>query len=144
MSEERFTRIALRLDNLQQDVTVLKQDVAVLKQDIAVLKQDVTILRQDVTDLRQNTTSLRRDVDKLTAGQEDLRADQRDLRRHMLVLHEEVIATIKALDPAPQIARLERKFERGLADLREEIGRRLDPLEVTVRWLVQQQTKGTA
>lgn len=81
------------------------------------IESELGLLRTDVTGLRTDMTSLQTDVT--------------DLRRHMLVLHEDVIATIKAIpDPFP---RCERMVDQKTADLREEIGQRLDPLEAVVR-----------
>ena len=118
MSEERFGRIEFRLDGLQRDV-------AGLRQDVNELRQDVTVLRQD--------------VGELNVGHSELRTEVRDLRRHMLVLHEEVISTIKALNPAPQIEQLRRETREQITALRDEIDHRLTPLELTVRDLVKQQ-----
>ena len=110
MEGEHLERIELRLDRLETGVEELKTDVRELKADVRVLKADVQVLKVDV-------------------GQ--LKTGQDDLRRQMLVLHEEVIATIKAIpDPIP---RCERMIKAGIAELREEIGRRLDPLEAIVR-----------
>ena len=56
---------------------------------------------------------------------------QEDLNRHMRVLHEDVLVRIKDLtfDPEP----LRREFRTGLADVREEFGRRMDPIEAVIR-----------
>lgn len=60
-----------------------------------------------------------------------LGAEVTDLRRHMLTLHEHVIATVKAIpDPMPAC---ERMINVRISDLREEIGQRLDPLEYIIR-----------
>ena len=50
-----------------------------------------------------------------------------DLDRHMHVLHEDVIARIAAIPEYSGPTKAE------FAELKEMIGRRLDPLEVTVR-----------
>jgi hypothetical protein len=57
----------------------------------------------------------------------------------MLVLHEDVISTIKALDPAPQIQQLRRETKELIGALRDELDQRLTPLEHVVRTLVRQQ-----
>lgn len=132
VSEERFGRIEFRLDGLQRDVAGLRQDVNELRHDVTGLRQDVGVLRQDVNVLRQ-------DVGELNVGYSELRTEVRDVRRHMLVLHEEVISTIKALDPAPQIEQLRRETREQITALRDEIDHRLTPLELTVRDLVRQQ-----
>jgi hypothetical protein len=84
-------------------------------------------------------------LDTLTAGQAELRADVAglkadvaglktdvgDLRRHMGVLHEDVIARIRAIpDPTDPLMRAMRA---EFAQLREEMDRRFVPLEATVR-----------
>lgn len=54
-----------------------------------------------------------------------------DLDRHMHVLHEDVIERIAAIPEYAGPTRAE--MNHGFAELRELIGRRLDPLEATVR-----------
>ena len=49
----------------------------------------------------------------------------------MHVLYEDVIARIAAIPD--NASRLEAKIDRGFTDLKEAIGRRLDPLEAAVR-----------
>jgi hypothetical protein len=78
------------------------------------------------------------ELGRLVAGQSELRTDVTglrtevtDLRRHMLVLHEDVIATIKTTSDS--IPTCQRITDGKIADLREEIGQRLDPLEAVVR-----------
>lgn len=53
------------------------------------------------------------------------------LRRYMGVLHEEVLDRITALafDPAP----LRREFQAGDMAVREELTRRIEPLEASIR-----------
>jgi len=70
-------------------------------------------------------------LDRLEGGQEALRADVGDLRRHMGVLHEEVLDRIQTLafDPAP----LRREYQAGDAIVREELSRRIEPLESAMR-----------
>ena len=66
----------------------------------------------------------------------DRRFDQVDgrldeLRRHMGVLHEETLDRIAAVSEG--FPRLEAKMDRNMAELKELIGRRLEPLEAAVR-----------
>ena len=49
----------------------------------------------------------------------------------MHVLHEDVIARIAAIPD--NTARFEARMDRGFADMKETIGRRLDPLEAAGR-----------
>ena len=107
MSEERFDRIDERFDR--------------------------TEVRLDR--LEQGQQAMRTKVGELRAGQESLRAElragQEELRRHMGVLHEEVMDRIQALtfDPDP----LRREFRAADDAVREDIGRRLDPIEAAFR-----------
>ena len=77
-------------------------------------------------------------LDRLEHGQGAIRAEigelrdgQDELRRHMGVLHEEVMDRLNVLtfDPEP----LQREFRAADDALREEIGRRLDPIEAAFR-----------
>jgi len=110
MSDERFDRIEVRLDRLERG-------------------QDA--LRAEVGGLRADQQGLRAEVGDLRAGQESLRAEVGDLRRHMGVLHEEVLDRIQTLafDPAP----LHREIRAGDAAVRDELTRRIDPLEAAIR-----------
>jgi len=56
---------------------------------------------------------------------------QDDLRRQMVVLHEDVIASIKTIPDSIQTC--QRITDGKIAGLREEMGQRLDPLETAVR-----------
>jgi hypothetical protein len=103
MWEERFDRVDQRLDRLE-------------------VRQDNVEQRLERLDVRQEKVEQR--LERLETGQDDL-------RRHMLVLHEEVIATIRAIpDPEP---RLQRMWKADIAGLREEVFRHIDPLEAAVR-----------
>jgi hypothetical protein len=52
----------------------------------------------------------------------------------MHVLHEDIRADLRALDFGPEV---ERRTMAAVGDLREEVNRRLDPLEATVRELTK-------
>jgi chromosome segregation ATPase len=103
---ERFDRIDSRLDRLEAG-------------------QDD--LRSDVKNLQAGQDSLRSDVRELRADHGTLRTDLEDLGRHMRVLHEEVLDRIRAIPEYSGPTRAE------FAELKEMLGRRLDPLEATVR-----------
>jgi hypothetical protein len=72
-----------------------------------------------------------RKLTELDTGLGDVNRRIDDLDRHMHVLHEDVIGRIAAMPD--NTARLEARMDRGFADLKETIGRRLDPLEAAVR-----------
>ena len=69
-------------------------------------------------------------LDELTA---QVSRQGEDLGRQMRVLHEDAIERIEAIPEYTGPTRAE--FNQGMADLREVIERRLDPLEATVRRL---------
>jgi hypothetical protein len=97
-----------RFNRIESRLDTLRQDVVLLKQDVAQLKTDVAGLKTDLIGLRD----------------------------HMGTLHEEVIDRIKGISvPMPV---LQRMVDVSVGELREEVGRRLDPLELTVRDLVRQ------
>jgi chromosome segregation ATPase len=103
---ERFDRIDTRLDRL---------------------KAGQDDLRGDVKNLQAGQDSLRSDVRKLQADHGTLRTDLEDLGHEMRVLHDEVLDRIKAIPEYSGPTRAE------FAELKEMLGRRLDPLEATVR-----------
>lgn len=69
---------------------------------------------------------------RLEAGQTRLESTQEELGLHMRVLHEDLVDRIKAL-PTDAVTRADMK--REFQEMRETIGRRLDPLEAAVRRL---------
>ena len=103
MSEERFIAIEGRLDTLE------------VKVDRLEVKVDRLEVKVDALDRRFD------DVDR--------RFD--DLDRRMHVLHEDTIANIRALAPDPE--EFTRKFTAADDKLRQDIARRLDPLEAFAR-----------
>ena len=70
-------------------------------------------------------------LDTLVTGQAALETQQTELRHEMRVLHEDTIDKIKAL--APDFGPIRREFTRADQDLREDIDRRLTPLEAFAR-----------
>lgn len=64
---------------------------------------------------------------KLDRLKTDVRSDLTGLKEHMLVLHEDVIARIAG------IQEYKGPKQADFAELKEMIGRRIDPLEATVR-----------
>jgi hypothetical protein len=103
MSEERFDRIDQALERLEAG-------------------QSHVELRLDGIDLRLEGVDRRFDA-----------VDRRieDLDQHMRVLHEDALERIaSAPDHTP---RLEAKLDQVVVDLKEAMGRRLDPLEAAVR-----------
>ena len=103
MSEERFDRLEVKVSAVQADVQELKVDVRQLKTDVGQIKGIIT----------------------------ELRDGQLSLSRQMRVLHEDVIRNIKAI-PDPRAAMRE-EIRSAFAELREELERRIGPLETTVR-----------
>jgi len=63
--------------------------------------------------------------------QDDLHREIHDLRHDMHVLHEDTISNIRVL--APDFAPIRREFTAADSSLREDIDRRLIPLEAIAR-----------
>jgi chromosome segregation ATPase len=118
MSEERWDRIESKIDTLTTDVGVLKADVGVLKADVGVLKADVGRLDVGFAELQDNQVSLHLQLARL------------DQKVH--VLHEANLDQFKLL--AEGQVSIRQEITRGFSELREEMGRRLDPLEAAVRY----------
>jgi len=110
MSEERFVAIERGLAHLTVKVETLE------------VKVDVLDLKVDALDTK---------VNDLGATVANVSVRLRDLDRGMRVLHEDTIANIRALAPDPE--EFERKFTAADDKLRQEIARRLDPLEAFAR-----------
>jgi outer membrane murein-binding lipoprotein Lpp len=110
MSEERLTVLETKVDELAAGQAELRTEVVGLRTDVDGLRTDVDGLSTNVTDLNTNFV---------------------DLKRYMLVLHEETLETIKAL--APDFGPIRREFRAADEALREDINRRLVPLEHAVR-----------
>jgi len=146
MSEERWDRIESKIDALTADVGVLKTDVGVLKTDVGVLKTDVGVLKADVGVLKVDVGVLNADVGVLKANvgrldvgfaelqdnQVSLHVQLARLDQKVHVLHEANLDQFKLL--AEGQVRIRQEITRGFSELREEMGRRLDPLEAAVRY----------
>ena len=117
---------------MRSDVAELKAGQAELKADVAELKTGQAELRADVAELKTGQAELRSDVTELKTSVGRLESGQDELRRHMHVLHEDVVDRIKAI---PTNGPTRAEMTRGFEELREVIGRRLDPLEAAVRRL---------
>lgn len=91
--------------------------------------------------IEQHLAHLLAGQEQLRAGQDELRAGQDELRAGQIVLitrvdkleigQENLRDDLKALADGQRALQIE--IRQGLADLREDIGRRLDPLEIAVR-----------
>ena len=62
---QEFKKVNDKLDNIEQDVTILKEDVSELRQEVTELKEDVSGLKQDVAVLKQDVSGLKQDVSEL-------------------------------------------------------------------------------
>ena len=131
MSEERLAVLETKVDELAAGQVELRTEVADLRRDANGLRTDVNGLRTDVNGLRADVDGLRTDVDGLSTNVTGLSANFVELKRYMLVLHEETMESIRAL--APDFAPIRREFRAADESLREDINRRLDPLERAVR-----------
>lgn len=108
MSEERFDRIEQRLDRIEGDVTGMRGEMRVLGED----------LRQEMRTLNDETRL-------------EMRTLNEDVRREMRVLHEELIERIAVT--APDFGPIRREFRQADGELREELDRRIQPLEAIAR-----------
>jgi chromosome segregation ATPase len=124
---------------LKVDVGVLKADVGVLKADVGALKADVGVLKADVSVLKADVGGLKADVGRLNVGFAELQDSQVSLHVQLArldqkvhVLHEANLDQFKLL--AEGQVSIRQEIARGFSELREEMGRRLDPLELAVRY----------
>jgi hypothetical protein len=121
VSEERLARIETKLDALSGAVESIAGTVATLAAGQAELVSRVTRLEDG--DMRLEVR-----VGTLVTGQDEL-------RRHMRILHEEALDTMKALDPAPWFG----EFRREIAAGQETITLRLAVVEQAVHELWKRQ-----
>ena len=133
MSEERLQRIEEQLAVLTSEVA-RKSDLEALASDVA-RKSDLAALASDMarkSDLAALASDMARKSD-LAALAPDMarKSDLEALRNQMLVLHEDTIERIAAL--APDFTPIRREFREATAQLREDIERRLEPLEAAFR-----------
>jgi len=100
-----------------------------------MIEERLTALETKVDDLAQSHAELRTEVTglrtEMRGGFAEVRGEMGDLRHYMGVLHEDTVDKIKALTPDPDGIRSE--FRAADDALREEINRRLDPVERAVR-----------
>lgn len=80
---QEFKKVNDKLDNIEQDVTILKEDVSELKQEVAELKEDVSGLKQDVAILKEDVSGLKQDVAVLKQDVSGLKQDVSELKDRM-------------------------------------------------------------
>ncbi len=80
---QEFKKVNDKLDNIEQDVTILKEDVSELKQEVAELKEDVSGLKQDVAVLKEDVSGLKQDVAVLKQDVSGLKQDVSELKDRM-------------------------------------------------------------
>jgi archaellum component FlaC len=145
MSAERFDAIEQKLETVtnqvREEIAGLGADLrgeigalrSELRQEIAGLGSD---LRQEIagleSDLRQEISGLGSELrQEIAEVRSDLGRDIKDLGHQMRVLHEDTIDRIAAL--APDFGPIRREFNEADTRLREDIDRRLTPLEAQAR-----------
>jgi len=129
MSDERFDRIEVRLDRLEQGQEAVRSEIGELRAGQEGLRDGYEQLRAEMRDgHEQLRVEMREGQQQLRA---ELKSDHEELRRHMGVLHEEVMDRIQALTFNPEPLR--REFRAADDAVREDIGRRLDPIEAALR-----------
>ena len=84
-------------------------------------------IEQRLDQLEYGQIELKEGQTRLQAGQDDVRSALTDLDRHMHVLHEDVVARIAAIPEYTGPTKAE------FAELKEMIGRRLDPLDAAIQ-----------
>ena len=127
MPENELVRIEAKIDRLAFGQEELRADVHALRTEVVALHTEVGALHTEVGALQTDVGALQTSVHSLHTGQ--LRHEQRMAR--LEVLHEDSMDAIKQI--AESHAATQILMQKGFADLREAIDRRLDPLEATVR-----------
>jgi chromosome segregation ATPase len=126
--DTRFVAIDARFDGIDA-----RLDGIDARLDGIDVRLDGIDTRLDGIDTRLERVDTR--LERVETGQNDMRVEMQagfaELRNHMGVLHEAVIARFKAMPEQDVPTRGE--MNHALAVLREETGRRLDPLEAVVR-----------
>lgn len=110
MTEERFDRIDARLDGIDA-------------------RLDSVDTRLDGVDARLDGIDARLGGIDATLASHTTRFDA--LEQRVGVLHEDVIARLAGASERKAVTA--DQFAAGIAEIKEELGRRLDPLEATVR-----------
>ena len=87
---QEFKKVNDKLDNIEQDVTLLKEDVSELKQEVTELKEDVSVLKQDVAILKEDVSGLKQDVAVLKQDVSGLKQDVAVLKQDVSGLKQDV------------------------------------------------------
>ena len=126
MANEQFAEIRARLDELMSGQAELRREMhSGFEQVRGEMRAGHEELRGE---MRAGHEELR---GEMRAGHEELRGEMREVAHQMRVLHEDTIDRIAAL--APDFEPIRREFKAGDAELREDIDRRLTPLEAAMR-----------
>jgi archaellum component FlaC len=131
MSEARLERIESTVEQFAagQQMLGVRLDGVETRLDRVETRLDRVETRLDRVETRLDRVEMRLGGVETRLGGVESRVE--DLDRHMHVLHEDVIDRIRSLANPDAITK--RDLQRGFDELREAIGRRLDPLEATVR-----------
>lgn len=140
MSEHQLALagIEARLDALVSGQGELRADVLAVRAGQTELRTEVAGLHTGQTELRAGQHELRAGFDQLVVGQDELRVGQISLGNRFDRLERKTEIALEQLqDEVRHIAEghtaLEIKMDKGFAELREDLDRRLYPLERTVR-----------
>ena len=126
MSEERFDRLEQKVDALAGE---LRSEMAAQGTD---LRSEMATQGAELrSEMAAQGTDLRSELAAVGIALSKIQQQSETLRQQMLVLHEDTIGRIAAL--APDFAPIRREFAAADAQLREEIDRRLTPLEADAR-----------
>jgi hypothetical protein len=101
------------------------ESLGAIENRIDAVRSDIVAVGTDLAARIGNTDKRLAELDERLSGRIDA------LGHQMRVLHEDTISNIKAL--SPDFAPLRREFHEADADLREDINRRLSPLEAIAR-----------
>ena len=129
MSEERLAGIEDSLGTVKGDLRTVKSDLDTVKSDLSAVKSDLGVVKSDLDTVKSDLGVVKSDLGAVKSELGALATRVDDLDRHMHVLHKDVIDRIAAI---PTDGPTKAEMKQGFDDLREAIGRRLDPLEATV------------
>jgi uncharacterized protein with GYD domain len=123
MSEERFARIEHRLDDLNSEMHAMGAE---LRSEMHAMGAELR------SEMHAMGAELRSEMQAMGAElRSELQAMGAELGHQMRVLHEHLVDQISALSPDYHL--IDRRIEASKGDLRDELLRRIEPLEAAER-----------
>ncbi|ABB14918.1 hypothetical protein [Carboxydothermus hydrogenoformans] len=125
-------QIMVVLQQIANDVQGLRQEMQGMKQEIKDLQQEMQGMKQEIQDVRQEMQGMKQEIQDI---RQEMQGMKQDISKNATLI-EEVNRKLQLLAEIQQAHR--EQTERQIAELREELNKRMDVIESVVRDIAQE------